>query len=121
MSDPTQNHIASVPASALAPAPLAAETSHVSVARVPTRSALRYLGQLCKHFGHKVPSSLDGDHGWIAFEFGRCHLAATDDELSLHNTAASAEALQRLEEVIAKHLERFAFREALVIAWQREA
>jgi hypothetical protein len=130
MSNPTQNHpaaftspatLASGPATALASAPLPTETPYVSIARVPTKSALRYLGQLCKHFGHKVPSSLDGDHGWIAFEFGRCHLAASDDELSLHNTAASLETLQRLEEVIARHLERFAFREKLTITWQREA
>ena len=92
MSDPIQNQSASTSAPALAPASLDTETIHVSVTRVPTKSALRYLGQLCKHFGHKVPSSLDGDHGWIAFEFGRCHLAANDDELSLHNTAASPEA-----------------------------
>jgi hypothetical protein len=129
MSDPTQNHpasmsastLASGPATALAPAPLPTEMPYVSIARVATKSALRYLGQLCKHFGHKVPSSLDGDHGWIAFDFGRCHLAASNEELSLHNTAASVEALQRLEEVIARHLERFAFRETLAITWQREA
>ena len=118
MSEPTRNDTASSAASSLAPLPT--ETPHVSTARVATKSALRYLGQLCKHFGHKVPSSLDGDHGWIAFEFGRCHLATNEDELSLHNTAASPEALQRLEEVIARHLERFAFREALVISWERE-
>ncbi|HVI90209.1 MAG TPA: DUF2218 domain-containing protein, partial [Dongiaceae bacterium] len=49
----------------------AGKASLTSVARVQTTSALRYLGQLCKHFGHKVPSSLEGDHGWIAFDFGR--------------------------------------------------
>lgn len=91
-----------------------------STARVATKSALRYLGQLCKHFGHKVPASIEGDHGWIAFEFGRCHLAADDAELSLHNTASTMEELERLEKVIASHLERFAFREELSITWQRE-
>src|SRR6185369_14459542 len=57
---------ASIPA-----APQPETVTLTSVARVPTKSALRYLGQLCKHFGHRVPSCLDGDHGWIAFEFGR--------------------------------------------------
>jgi hypothetical protein len=92
-----------------------------SVARITTAAALRYLGQLCKHFGHKVPASLEGDHGWIAFPFGRCHLAATDDELSLHNTAATEAELQRLDEVIASHLQRFAFRETLTITWQHDS
>ncbi|TXH39164.1 MAG: DUF2218 domain-containing protein [Rhodospirillaceae bacterium] len=90
-----------------------------SEARIATGSATRYLGQLCKHFGHKVPAALEGDHGWIAFDFGRCHLAASDSELSLHNASATAEDLQRLEQVIASHLERFAFREKLQITWQR--
>lgn len=90
-------------------------------ARVETSlAASRYLGQLCKHFGHKVPAAVEGDHGWIAFDFGRCHLAASEDELSLHNSAATADGLARLEQVIASHLERFAFREQLAITWQHE-
>lgn len=125
MSETTQTDTTSTENTGLLPAgslPAATtELSHVSVARIPTQSALRYLGQLCKHFGHKVPASIDGDHGWIAFEFGRCHLAANDTELSLHNMAASPEALQRLEQVIASHLQRFAFREELAVTWRREA
>jgi hypothetical protein len=97
---------------------LLATTGVTSVARITTKSALRYLGQLCKHFGHKVPASLEGDHGWVAFDFGRCHLAADDDELSLHSVARTPEDLQRLEQVIASHLVRFAFRETLEIQWQ---
>jgi hypothetical protein len=98
----------------------AGELKLSSTASVATQSALRYLGQLCKHFGHKVPASIEGDHGWIAFDFGRCHLAANDTELSLHNSAATPEGLARLEQVIASHLERFAFREELSVTWQRE-
>jgi len=114
---------APIPATSETPAndSLASGATVTSVAQIPTASALRYLGQLCKHFGHKVPSALDGDHGWIAFDFGRCHLAASDTELSLHNTAATEAGLQRLEEVIASHLARFAFRETLSITWQRDA
>ena len=107
----------------LAPTNATAPTDAItlsSTASVATKSALRYLGQLCKHFGPKVPASIEGDHGWIAFDFGRCHLAANDDELSLHNSAATPEGLARLEQVIASHLERFAFREELSITWQRE-
>jgi len=117
----THSHTTSLLPADSQPETPAIETPHVSVARVPTKSALRYLGQLCKHFGHKIPASLEGDHGWIAFEFGRCHLAANDEELSLHNMAASPDGLQRLEQVIASHLQRFAFREELVVTWQREA
>jgi hypothetical protein len=107
----------------LTPENAAAPTNEItlsSTASVATKSALRYLGQLCKHFGHKVPASIEGDHGWIAFDFGRCHLAANDEELSLHNSASTMEELERLEKVIASHLERFAFREELSVTWQRE-
>ncbi|MFC5417319.1 DUF2218 domain-containing protein [Dongia soli] len=68
---------------------------------------MRYLGQPCKHFGHKVPSALEGDPGWITFDFGRCHLAATEAELSLH-AVASADPQTRLgvEQAGAGHVGR---------------
>lgn len=38
-----------------------------SEARVPTTAARRYLGQLCKHFEHKLPVALAEHHGRIDF------------------------------------------------------
>ncbi|MBR0682457.1 DUF2218 domain-containing protein [Roseomonas eburnea] len=91
-----------------------------SEARVATASPRRYLGQLCKHFGHKVPASCDGRLGRIDFPFGPCELdASAEDALVLRVAAADDEALARLEHVVGSHLERFAFREALEIAWSR--
>lgn len=88
-----------------------------ATSRVATPRASGYLQQLCKHFGHKVPASFDADQGRIAFPFGDCDLSAGEGVLTLRLTAATPEALERLQSVIASHLERFAFREALEIRW----
>ena len=90
-----------------------------SEARVATASARRYLGQLCKHFRHKLPVTLDETTGGIAFPMGRCDVAAEDGALVLRASATTAEDLAKLEDVVARHLVRFAFREELAIDWAR--
>ena len=62
-----------------------------SVARVPTDKAARYMGQLCKHFAHKIPATFDADSGRIEFSIGVCELAVAKDALVLHVTAAGVE------------------------------
>ena len=91
-----------------------------SEARVATAMPRRYLAQLCKHFQHKLPVTLAEDHGRIEFTGGVCALEATDDTLILR-LAADEAALARLEEVVARHLLRFAFREPPEIRWTRAA
>lgn len=91
-------------------------------ARVPTNVPRRYLGQLCKHFAHRLPVTLEEWRGAIAFPAGRCELdaAAEPGVLTLRVTAPDAEALAGLEDVVARHLLRFAFREeGMEIAWTR--
>ena len=69
------------------------------------------MGQLCKHFAHKIQASFDADSGRIAFPFGLCELATGEDLLVMCVSAANDEDLARMEDVIARHLVRFAFRE----------
>jgi hypothetical protein len=92
-----------------------------SLARVATTSPSRYLGQLCKHFAHKIPVTHDAETGRIEFPFGLCELAAGKDTLALHVSAADDAALGQMEDVIARHLVRFAFRDEMVVTWQRGA
>jgi hypothetical protein len=94
-----------------------------SEARVPTAVPRRYLAQLCKHFQHKLRVTLDEGHGRIAFPAGLCELDAAADAgiLILRVTASDEAALARLEDVVARHLERFAFREAPEVRWTRAA
>lgn len=98
---------------------MAPETGPTAEARVPTASASRYLQQLCKHFQHRVPVELDERHGRIAFPSGTCELDADDTTLTLRAAASGQSALEELEGVVARHLERFAFRETLRIDWVR--
>jgi hypothetical protein len=88
-------------------------------ARVATAVPRRYMGQLCKHFEHKLPVTLAEDSGRIEFPMGVCSLVAEADTLVLRAVAADEAALERLEDVVARHLLRFAFRDPPEILWQR--
>ncbi len=94
-----------------------------SEARVPTATPRRYLGQLCKHFEHKRPVTLAEEHGRIEFPDGVCTLQAeiAAGILVLHVAASDEAALARLEDVVARHLGRFAFRDKPEVRWQRTA
>lgn len=99
-----------------APAPVVAEAR--SVAEIATLSASKYLQQLCKHFGHKRPVTFDERSGHIAFSVGGCALAASDGVLKLSLAAPDAAQMEQLQDVVARHLLRFAFREELQVAWR---
>ena len=89
-----------------------------STAIVPTAFAVRYLRQLCKHFGHKVPTEISEATGRITLPFGTCAMSATADALTLTVQSEFAD-LTRVERLIGDHLARFAFRENPKIKWQR--
>jgi hypothetical protein len=89
-----------------------------ATATVKTASAHRYLGQFCKHFAHKLPVELDPGNatGLVTFGIGTCRLDATDHALTMRASAAP-EQMAALQDVVARHLVRFAFREELALAW----
>lgn len=88
-------------------------------ATVPTTSASRYLQQLCKHWSHKFEVQFDADEGDIAFPMGSIHMEAQPEAL-LVSLAPNPDAdVDRFKQVVADHLDRFAFREApLPFNWQ---
>jgi hypothetical protein len=93
-----------------------------STARVATELPRRYLGQLCKHFEHKLPVVLElpeGAAAWgrIQFSSGVCELSTEDGALIMRIAAEDAEGLARTEGVVARHLLRFAFRDPPAINW----
>ena len=55
--------------------------------------------------------------GRIEFSIGTCTLAAAPELLTLHAEAADDAALAQLEGVVARHLDRFAFRDQPEVAW----
>jgi len=91
----------------------------LSRAIVTTPEAARYLKRLCNHFAHKLPVELTEDRGVLPFEFGTCRLQATTEALLLEAEAADAETLERLQNVVVSHLDRFAWKEGqLPVNWQ---
>ena len=88
-----------------------------TIAIVETAHAARYMGQLVKHFAHKLPTSLEaGSSGRVEFPIGTLE-AGAGDGLTLTATAEPKNMTQ-LQGVIARHLLRFTFREPeLTVSW----
>ncbi|HJT41664.1 MAG TPA: DUF2218 domain-containing protein [Sphingobium sp.] len=82
-------------------------TAHVS-----TTNGSRYLQQLCKHWGHKFETAFDAQEGRIAFPMGPIRLAAGADSLTVTIEPQEGADVERFKQVVADHLDRFAFREA---------
>lgn len=104
-------------------------TEHTATATVPTAHASRYLQQLCKHWQHNLTVEFDATHGTVVFPRdarGADHpgdalvtFDASDKALSVRIEASSTEQLAGLEGAVARHLDRFAFREApLAFDWR---
>ncbi len=104
-------------------------TEHTATAIVPTAHASRYLQQLCKHWQHNLTVEYDANHGTVVFPRdarGANHPAdalvtfdAGGEALTVRIDASSTEQLEGLEGAVARHLDRFAFREApLAFDWR---
>lgn len=100
-----------------------------ATASVPTASASRYLQQLCKHWQHNLTVEFTADHGTVVFPKdarGADHpgdalvtFDAGEAALAVRIDATSPEQLDGLKGAVARHLDRFAFREApLAFDWQ---
>ncbi len=91
-----------------------------SHARVATERAARYMTQLAKHWSHKFEVRYDETSALFPLPLGTCRMTAHPDGLDITIEAADLEDLARLEDVVAKHLDRFAFREGeLRYGWTR--
>ena len=101
---------------------------HSAKAAVPTPNASRYLQQLCKHWAHNLAVEFTDNEGTIVFPKdmrgqsfpgdGTVRLQAQENALDVVVIASSPEQLEGLKGAIAKHLDRFAFREApLTFDW----
>ncbi|EAU41972.1 hypothetical protein FP2506_16104 [Fulvimarina pelagi HTCC2506] len=85
-----------------------------------TENATRYKQAMAKHFGHKIPVEETESAAVLGFEIGSGTIAITGDGLALTASSASADDLATIEDVLERHLERFAFREEFPkLHWQR--
>ena len=81
-------------------------------AHIPTANASRYLQQLCKHWSHKFETEFDPQSGIIAFPMGPIRMAAGEEALTVTIEPTEGADVDRFKQVVAEHLDRFAFREA---------
>jgi hypothetical protein len=104
-------------------------TTLAATANVPTRSASRYLQQLCKHWAHNLAVTFNAEEGRILFPKdarglnfpgdGTITLKAHETGLEVLIAASVPEQLEGLKGAVASHLDRFAFREApLAFEWR---
>ncbi|MFI7413600.1 DUF2218 domain-containing protein [Streptomyces sp. NPDC049627] len=117
----------------------------ITEARIATERPSRYLVQLCKHFdnkgrhlGHRPRVHGDGDaqalremqavaaqaqvewseaQGTVTLPWGRCEMRAEPGALTVRVEAVDAEKLERLQDLLAGHIERFGRREQLTVNW----
>ena len=106
-------------------------------AYVETERASRYLVQLCRHFSHlrrhesrldqhegqarpEVKAHVDWSetHGIVSFGWGHCTIQAKPGALALRAEAPDEEHLQRVQDLVAEHIERFGRRDHLKANWQ---
>ena len=102
-----------------------------SISRVPTANGSRYLQQLCKHWSHNLAVDFTPVTGTVTFPRNargadwpgdaRLVLQAHDAALECRLEASAMGQLDALKGAVARHLDRFAFREApLTFDWHDE-
>lgn len=100
-----------------------------TIADVPTAHASKYLQQLCKHWQHNLAVEFTPVHGTVAFprdarganwpDDALVTFDAEPDTLSVRIDASNDEHLAVMRDVVVRHLDRFAFREApLTFDWR---
>jgi uncharacterized protein len=98
----------------------AMEKKLISTAKIETAHAGKYLVQLAKHWSHRFPDlTWNETRADIPFPAGQCVVTSKENVLAIALTVPDEETASRLENVVAEHLKRFAFRESLEIVWQR--
>ena len=88
-------------------------------AMVNTGNGAVLLKKLCRHFAHKVPTTLTEEQGIIEFPFGRCLLTATASQLDLTIEVGNPDDTDKAEQVVGSHLQRMSREEELTVNWNR--
>ena len=91
----------------------------IAQASVEMPTPARYMARLCNHFTHRVTVHREADRARIEFPNGLCMLQATEQKLEMRLEAQDAATLDRLEQVVARHLKQVASAETFEVAWAR--
>jgi len=98
-----------------------------ATAIVPTPHASKYLQQVCKHWAHNLAVEFDATQGRIVFPRDArganwagdavVTFTATADALTCNIAASEPGQCDGLKGAVARHVDRFAFREG-ELAWE---
>ena len=94
-----------------------------STAVVATDAPERYAKQLLAHLGRKnTVETIGGGRqgGRLVFAYGTATVRPEHNQLVLEAAAGDRESLAHVEDVLARHLERFGAKRELVVTWQRD-
>ncbi len=94
-----------------------------STAVVTTEVPERYAKQLLSHLGRKAEvETIDGEAGGgrLVFAYGTGTVRPENNQLVLEAVAADADSLAHVEDVLARHLEKFGAKRELVVNWERD-
>lgn len=88
-------------------------------ADVRTDTPERYAKQLVSHLGHRVEFTTVGNASTASIGTGVGAVEVGDGVLTLHASGPDTEALDRVQDVLGRHLERFGTRQELAVVWTR--
>src|SRR5438477_10189345 len=94
-------------------------------ANVQTTQASEWLAELCRQFQERAAAhpELGIEVAWsetggsVDFGWGRCALHAGPDVLNLRVEADQADDIERLQELVTRHIERLASGEQAAVVW----
>lgn len=90
-----------------------------STVQITTADPSRLIRRLCKHWSHKFDVTYDDQQGSIPLGSGHCQLTAGDGSLTAGVRAEDEAQLEKLEHVVADHLQRMAAEETFTFDWKR--
>lgn len=89
----------------------------VTRADVATERPERYAKQLASHLGRRGGLDYVGETARLTYDGGSCTLTPAGDTLVLEATAEDSEAMDRIQNVVGGHLERFGEKDGLSVTW----
>jgi uncharacterized protein len=89
-------------------------------ADVPTDVPERYAKQLVSHLGRRVEFTVEGPRSTAVIAGGTGIVEVGDGVLILRAQAPDAATLDRVQDVLGRHLERFGQRNELVVVWAED-
>lgn len=91
----------------------------ITTSTVKTAFGDAYMKRLCRHFEHKVPTSIDGQQGKIEFPFGVCRIRVGDQNMQFLVEVPNPDDMDRAERVVGDHLLRMANKDEPILVWER--